>query len=220
MDDLVAQLITEINTRLREAGHPVSIRRIKKSLYIRTNFDGRRIMHSTRLKATPQNCFEAEKLALRVVMGVDALPKDKKAQYWIAKFEKDYWNRRPRTPVTLNTWNNDYMYIYSLFPEGIELTERTAIETICSTKPDSRKRQSAVRAITALCKFAGMDVNFKHLKGNYRPRDRYIPNDSEIMEAWCQLDGTHWQWLYGMIATFGLRSHAFPQEALYLVSRS
>ncbi|MEM9485613.1 MAG: hypothetical protein AAGA83_18205 [Cyanobacteria bacterium P01_F01_bin.116] len=78
-------------------------------------------------------------------------------------------------------------------------------------KPGTWARKNDVMVFTALCKFAKIeDVDLKDLgKGyvakSFEPDD--LPTDDEIEKIWDSLVGSGWEWMYGMLATYGLRPH-------------
>ncbi len=69
--------------------------------------------------------------------------------------------------------------------------------------------------ISRLAEFSGLEANFKPFQGTYsatsvEPRD--LPSDALIVECWQQIRNPGWRWVFGMLATFGLRDH----EPFYL----
>lgn len=129
---------------------------------------------------------------------------------WITSFEVDYFARRSRTPQSETTWQHDYLKIFNKLPLNVTLSVEVLKETILSTRPDSKTRKRAVMVLTALAKFADVEVNFKSLVGNYSPRrvtPRDLPDDQAIATMFHQLPAGCWRWAYGVLATYGLRNH-------------
>lgn len=59
-----------------------------------------------------------------------------------------------------------------------------------------------------LAKFAKVDYDPSDYKGKYRPtHPRQVPDDRLIVETWGRLTNSGWRWVYGMMATYGLRNH-------------
>ena len=61
-----------------------------------------------------------------------------------------------------------------------------------------------------LAKFAGIQVDLKDIKGNYKPKPVNaddVPSDDEIEAIWESIASPGWRWVYGMLATYGLRPH-------------
>lgn len=129
---------------------------------------------------------------------------------WIAQFEDDYFTRKSRTPQSETTWRHDYLKIFNKLPKNVILSVEVLKETILSTPPDSRTRKRAVMVLTALAKFADIEVNFKSLAGSYSPRTvapRDLPDDQAIATKFHQLPAGCWRWAFGILATYGLRNH-------------
>lgn len=63
--------------------------------------------------------------------------------YWVDKFEEDYFNKRERNEKSETTWK-DYLKIFNKFPDGTKLDRATLLEVVLSTKPDTRTRKKLV----------------------------------------------------------------------------
>ena len=53
-------------------------------------------------------------------------------------------------------------------------------------------------------------MDTKRLRGNYGPKrvtPRKVPEDVVIVEWFHKINSPAWRWVYGMMATFGLRNH-------------
>lgn len=84
--------------------------------------------------------------------------------------------------------------------------------TVQSTKANSRSRQICCTALTALAEFLNLDLptDLKSFWGNYgnsQTQLRELPSDEQIVEIYDGLKNPHWQYVYGMMATYGLRNH-------------
>jgi hypothetical protein len=135
-------------------------------------------------------------------------------QEWCDRFEEDYFNRRARTPQSGSTWRNDYQTTFRLLPKDSPLTEAALLSAIWQTDPDSRTRKRAVITLTALARFAGLNVDFSRYKGNYSHLrgQRRLPSDREIVEQYYSISNPKWQFVYGLLAAYGISSH----ELFYL----
>lgn len=65
-------------------------------------------------------------------------------------------------------------------------------------------------ALAVICIYAGLEIDLKPYEGSYgqgseEPRD--IPSDDLIVQWRDRFPNEQWQWVYGMIAAFGLRPH-------------
>ena len=135
----------------------------------------------------------------------------KTVKEWLEVFEEDYFERRKRTPATTTTWLKNYREVFKWLPSSAALTVELLSRTIrARSKPDTRSRQKCCNAYEILAKFAGLDVNFKDLKGKYRPSSvnpRNLPDDELIEEWWTRLSNPRWKNVYALMAVFGLRNH-------------
>jgi integrase len=128
----------------------------------------------------------------------------------IGKLEKEYFSQRERSPQTESTWEGDYMKIFRKLPPDQPLSEKLIMDCLLTTKPDTRTRKRAVIALQKLADIAGMDIDLTQYKGSYSPKrasPRDIPEDKLIAETFKSIPNPQWQWVYGMIAAFGLRPH-------------
>ncbi|MEH1828229.1 MAG: integrase [Nostoc sp.] len=130
-------------------------------------------------------------------------------EYWIGKFEEDYYGRRGKNPTTENTWKSDYLSAWKLLSG--ELNPENLIAAACSVPANTRKRKLVCEKFTALAKFAGLVVDLSPYTGTYGASEslpRYIPSTSEIEEVRSLFDDRpDWQWAYGVLSTYGLRPH-------------
>lgn len=129
---------------------------------------------------------------------------------WISEFEAYYFTCRCRTPKSESTWKGDYLKVFKNLPLQQPLSSQVVYDLITSTQPDSRNRKRYCIALAALCKFAGIPIELKSLKGRYSTKSvkpRELPDDSTIVAYYSEIPNPNWQWAYGMIATYGLRPH-------------
>jgi integrase len=132
----------------------------------------------------------------------------KTAAEWVREFEADYFAARDRKPIT---WKKDYQQVFNQLDPVAELTGELIVQTILTTKPDTRTRKRFCMALGQLAKFAGVEVNVSRLAGSYssskstKPRD--LPEDELIIEVRNGISNPAWQWVYGVLAIYGLRPH-------------
>jgi len=127
----------------------------------------------------------------------------------VTRFEKDYFNKRARSPKSETTWNGDYFAVFKNLPDQV-LDTKLLNETIAKTQPDTRQRKRYCMALGALAKFAGIDFDGNSLVGNYSPKKvtpRDLPTDKAISEIFYKINNPQWRWAYGCLATWGLRPH-------------
>jgi integrase len=132
---------------------------------------------------------------------------------WVSKFEDDFWNRIEKNRKTLRTWHDSYLRAFTKFPSNDDpLTINTILNTIATTKPDTKTRQIVCHAMAKLAQFAGLGgiEKIRQLTGKYSPKSvnpRHLPSDEEIIKTIDSIKHPGWQWLVAMLATYGLRSH-------------
>lgn len=85
-------------------------------------------------------------------------------------------------------------------------------KTVESTAANSRSRQVCCTALGALAEFLGVNLptDLKEYWGRYsgsKARMRHLPTDEQIMEVYHHIPNPAWRFVYGMMATYGLRNH-------------
>jgi integrase len=84
--------------------------------------------------------------------------------------------------------------------------------TVQSTQANSRSRQVCCTALAALAEFLQVELptDLKSFWGNYSPsrtQMRHLPSDTEIMAAIDRIPNPAWRFVFGIMATYGLRNH-------------
>lgn len=225
--------LAQANTRLKTAKVGVTIEVSGKRLCLRGTFppkaSTKQYPHQQRLylgiHANPAGLKLAEQEAKRVGLLLDAEEFDwelygqgqtcQTVGDWVARFEEDYFTRRQRTPKTETTWRDDYLKALGKLPPDAVLTVALLRETIEATKPDTRTRKRFCDVLGRLAKFAGLEADFRPLRGHYSittTEVREVPSDKLIAEWFERIPNPAWQWAYGMMAAYGLRNH----ELFYL----
>lgn len=129
---------------------------------------------------------------------------------WVQKFEKDYFAKRDRNPKTETTWQRSYLEVLKRLPSDEPLTPEILKNLILGTAPDTRSRQNYAMVCNSLARFANLEADFSLYSGNYSPKKatpRDLPPDEVIQEIYFKIPNPAWQWVYGAIATYGLRPH-------------
>ncbi|MEB3213056.1 MAG: DUF3596 domain-containing protein [Leptolyngbyaceae bacterium] len=85
-------------------------------------------------------------------------------------------------------------------------------KTIESTPINSRSRQVCCTALGVLAEFLSLDLprDLKEFWGHYSPsqtRMRHLPPDEQIVEIYHRIPNPAWKFVYGVMATYGLRNH-------------
>lgn len=84
--------------------------------------------------------------------------------------------------------------------------------TVQGTQANSRSRQICCTALDALATFLNVPLptELKSFWGNYgnsKTQARSLPTDEEILAAYHLIPNPEWQFVYGIMATYGLRNH-------------
>lgn len=222
--------IAQVNERLRTAKTGVSLDRRGGMLWLRATLPPKPgsikvKSHQQRLslgvKATPAGIQHAEQKAKLLGAELNLGKFDwtnwgndcsqaETVKDWVERFEADYWNRRKKTQQSLTTWDTDYSVVLKRLPVEKSLTPELLLAAIAQTDPDSRNRKRTVMVLAKLAKFAGLDVDFSHLTGDYSPKrvsPRTLPSDALIQEIRDGIENEGWRFLVGAIACYGLRPH-------------
>ena len=84
--------------------------------------------------------------------------------------------------------------------------------TVQDSRPNSRSRQICCTALQSFADFLHLELPrpLKTYWGSYnasRTQARDLPSDAEIVAAFEQIPNLGWQFVYGVMATYGLRNH-------------
>ncbi|MGA7932527.1 MAG: hypothetical protein WCA35_03015 [Kovacikia sp.] len=133
---------------------------------------------------------------------------------WVKRFAREY-----QSTIEAVSWHKDYESVFAKLPQDEPLTAdllKRVLLQVKDVRPNSRTQRRYALAFERLARFAGLDVDLKHLRGSYSPTSspdpRDIPSDELIAQIWQQITDPGWRWVCGMMATFGLRAH----ECFYL----
>jgi integrase len=230
---MIDQRIKEANGRLKNNYCGLTIEKIGGRLFLRGTLppkplSGKDKPYRQRISAANANTEGvkiAEKLAKKISVQIDAKTFDwadyqdevepeiiaKSLKDWLNEFENDYFLRKQRTFKTETTWRVEYRAVFKFLPPEQELTINNLKSTIVNcSKPDTRTRKRFCQTLSLLAKFAGLSCDFSHLVGNYGSNSRNVrelPTDKQIQDFYYQIGNESWRWVYGMIATYGLRNH-------------
>jgi integrase len=227
--DTIDTKILQANERLKAANIKITIERNGGLLGLRGTFPCKNGVGTKqqrialRITATLDGLklaeLEANSIRKKINLGVFKWEKyttpilttpQKNVGEWLEEFEEHYFSCRERKDSTETTWKTDYLFTFKRLAKQEFLTETLLKETILKTKPDSRSRKKFVTVLSALAKFAGLQIDFKDLQGRYGlsslvPRE--IPDNEKIINQCIQIENPYWRWIYAMIATYGLRNH-------------
>lgn len=126
--------------------------------------------------------------------------------------------QRLRSPASSRaTWETAYApYLrkfWAIAQEYPQLSLAEAIHiTVQSTVPNTRSRQACCTALGVFAEFVGQDlpISLKSLSGTYNPSQtqaRDLPDDEQIAALFASIANPAWRFVYGIMATYGLRNH-------------
>lgn len=126
---------------------------------------------------------------------------------WIRKFERWYIHTKGGKE---ETWKGDYLKGLRHLRASATMTTAALEGAILATEPNTKSRQRACMAVGALARFAKVDFDASPYKSNYSPEKvgvRNVPSCAAIAEYREQVTNPAWRWVYGVMATYGLRNH-------------
>lgn len=218
--------IRDANDKLKTANVRASIERMGDKLYLRATLPPKPGSNATRnhqqriaigVSASPAGIELAKKQAVKVSALLDCKEFDwspylsphhtppETVGEWVERFEKEF-----RADVSETTWKTDYREVLIKLDGSKPLTVELIEREILRTEPNSRSRKRYAQTLGKLAKFAGLDADFGKLKGSYSAvavDPRTLPSDGEIAEWFHKIKNPQWRYVYGLIATFGLRPH-------------
>ena len=138
----------------------------------------------------------------------------------IESFKKDFFSdtSKSKSPSgMISTWQSAYKpYMNRLIgvsnKSRLKLDENLLIEILLSYKKNSRSRQQCGIALSALARHLNFKLpdNWKQLQSGYGIHEsnfRKLPNDDEIVNSFKLIPNPKWRFVFGLMATYGLRNH-------------
>lgn len=223
-----ARQVERINARLKAAEIPVRVRLNGKVLGLRATLPlkpgygvGRKQQDIRMGIPASRDGFrlieaEAHKLGELLLKGQftwDLYLKDVKspAQMTVSELVQAFKSHYLQTKnIQESTWEDQWQRTFKRLPQDESLCEAAILAVVLSTELHTDTRKRTCSRLQQLADYAGIQVDLKPYAGSYnyrseKPRD--IPSD-EAIELWRnRIPNAGWQWVYGMMATFGLRPH-------------
>ena len=117
----------------------------------------------------------------------------------------------------ISTWQSAYKpYMNRLIgvsnKSDFKLDQGLLLEILVSYKKNSRSRQQCGIALSALAKHLNLELpeNWKQLQSGYgihESKFRELPSDEEIINSFQLIPNQKWKFVFGLMATYGLRNH-------------
>ncbi len=138
----------------------------------------------------------------------------------IESFKKQFFSdtSKSKSPAgMISTWQSAYKpYMNRLIEvsnkSGLKLGEDLLLEILLSYKENSRSRQQCGIALSALARHLNLELpeNWKQLQSGYginESKFRELPSDEEIINSFQLIPNPKWKFVFGLMATYGLRNH-------------
>jgi integrase len=138
----------------------------------------------------------------------------------IESFKRQFFSdtSRSKSPAgMISTWQSAYKpYMNRLIgvshQSTLKLNEELLLKILLSYKENSRSRQQCGIALSALAKYLKLELpeNWKQLQSGYGIHESYfrkLPSDEEIINNFHLIPNPKWRFVFGLMATYGLRNH-------------
>lgn len=231
-------MLDKVNTELKGANIGVVVEQRGKRLYIRGTFppkpgSGKTKPHqqilSLGIYANPAGFRRAKAEAIRVggllackefsweAFGFSAEYENEipTIASWLERFEENYFQRHARNPKSKDSYKV-YLWAWrNIFGSAIgePMTAEVCLDLLLrNTEPDSSTRETCIKRLSILLKFAGISLDLEPYRGNYQQPEIILPTDEEIVAWGDKIDDPTWRWRYAVMATYGIRNH----ELFYL----
>ena len=142
----------------------------------------------------------------------------------IQQYKDEFWKTHEQNRQGLRTWETHYLRHLKKLPQDVPLSLKALEQALKATKPNTSSRFYLTWQLKKFCNFCKFDDN--QLIDSYvtplpSPKIRRIPGDEEIIRGFSQIAiplspyvskenvvlPEQWKWVYGMLATYGLRPH-------------
>lgn len=160
------------------------------------------------------------------------------------EYEKEYWKTHERNRQGLNTWRCHYLNYIKKLPKNESLSVKVLTQALDRTQPGTPGRRMMIWQLKKFCEFCGfngVEIINSYTAKKASPKVRQIPTNPEIIQGFYKIGAAldprgsskavqpeQWQWIYGILATYGLRPHeayaidlkAFtdPDNTLHLIN--
>ena len=117
----------------------------------------------------------------------------------------------------LSTWHSAYKpYMNRLIgisnKSSLKLDEKLLLKILLSYEENSRSRQQCGISLSAFARHLNLELpqNWKRLQSGYGIHEsnfRKLPSDEEIINNFHLIPNQKWRFVFGLMATYGLRNH-------------
>ena len=139
-------------------------------------------------------------------------PAELSVGYWVERFKLQWAETQAGESAAVDKrWRENYWYpCFKHLDPARKLTSAYLKRVAGSQwKPSSRAKQKGVQLLSRLADMAGVEFDASEHKSGYNPGKvkREIPDDDQIESVIDKIKNRRWQWVAGMMATYGLRDH-------------
>ena len=227
--------VESINLSLADAGMPVTLEATtgRGSLRLRGTFppkpgSHRKKSYQQRLSLntynTPEGLEYAKAEAFKVgaqllrhefewpIPEVEQNAIESTTGYWVGKFKAQWLETQTGSAEALDKrWRENYWYPCFKHLDASRKLTTVYLGNVANNqwRPNSRAKQKGVQLLSRLADMAGVDFDPSQFKSGYNPNKvkREIPTDDQIESVIDDIKNRRWQWVAGMMATYGLRDH-------------
>ena len=138
----------------------------------------------------------------------------------IESFKNNFFSdtSKSKSPASMiTTWQSAYKpYMNRLIgisnKYNLKLSKDLLLKILLSYKEKSRSRQQCGIALSALARHLDLELpsNWKQLQSGYgihTSNFRKLPSDEEIINSYKLIPNPKWKFVFGLMATYGLRNH-------------
>jgi len=138
----------------------------------------------------------------------------------IESFKKQFFSdtSKSKSPASMiSTWQSAYKpYLNRLLviskKSNLRLGEDLLLKILLTYKENSRSRQQCGIALSSLARHLNLELpeNWKRLQSGYGIHEsnfRELPSDEEIKNSFNLIPNPKWRFVFGLMATYGLRNH-------------
>ena len=223
-------MLEKINRRLKEDSIRVRIEDRGKSLYLRASLPDRQTLaqRQQRICLNTLDVLEADKQArfLATLMsspaGLWTIWDARQVQpttYTCGEFRAAGRQLYETKYTTETAWTKKWRPALNKLPsDSVPCSDALLIAVVKSLKPNSAGRRDQGNVLSQIAYSLTMDAaGIQVASRGYSSKElteRVIPQDHEIEQLIVQIKSSHWRWMFGMLATYGLRPHEIIQARI------
>jgi len=134
-------------------------------------------------------------------------PDEVPAAQLIEQFKRHYQQKHE---IKDSTWGAGWARTLQRLPQDAPLDAVIIMAVVQTTTEHTETRKRTCQRLQVLADYAGIEVDLSAYVGAYGRKSlnpREIPSDEMVKQWRDRVPNESWRWVYGMMATFGLRPH-------------